>query len=159
MVTTVSQRAPLAESRSVRGRVTSTSLVVCLVLAGVYAWMFFAIRDVEVTAGLETTYGAYLFLMVGYATGAVLLLLVDRRVIWAIGVAVQGAVLGLYFAFGAAIFDYPEVAHLPLNLWVTVTLVGESLLIGLLGYLALTPVVAPGRVAAAPGHDSGETGR
>jgi len=52
---------------------------------------------------------------------------------------VQVAVVALFFTFGVAVFDYPEVADLPLELWVATTLVGQAVLFGLLGYLTLTP--------------------
>jgi hypothetical protein len=140
MTTTVSSH-PLTGSGSLRRRqIRRGAALVSGLLALTYIWMFFAIRATELAAEVETTYGAYLFLTVPYVAGAVLLLLLDLRVLWAAGAVVQVAVVALFVTFGAAVFDYPEVADLPLELWVATTLIGQAVLFGLLGFLTLTPV-------------------
>jgi hypothetical protein len=106
-------------------------------LAVVYIWMFFAVRTAE-TGARENTFGAYLQLAVVYAAGALLLLLLDQRWVWAVGAGLQVVVITLFLVFGVAILDYDLVADLPLRLWITLTAVGQLALLGLLGYLAAT---------------------
>lgn len=106
-------------------------------LTVVYLWMFLAVRTAEQGAG-ENTFGAYLQLAVLYAAGALLLLLLDRRWVWAVGAALQVAVITLFLVFGVAILDYDRVADLPLWWWIAFTSLGQLALLGLLGYLAAT---------------------
>ena len=107
-----------------------------------YAWMFFAIRTAE-TGLSENTFGAYLQLTVIYTIGTVLLLVTDHRWLWGIGAAVQVIVLALFATFGIAIFDYSAVADLPLALWAATITTAQLLVLGLLGYLALSPTPTP----------------
>jgi hypothetical protein len=103
----------------------------------VYLWMFFAVRAAEVGAS-ENTFGAYLQLAVVYAVGTALLLAVDRRWVWGVGVVLQVVVIGLFLTFGRAILDYDRVADLPLWPWIVLTTVGQAALVGLLGSLLAT---------------------
>ena len=139
MTTIVSSHRLTGAGSFRRGQARRAAALISGLLALTYIWMFFAIRATELAADVETTYGAYLFLTVPYVAGAALLLLLDLRVLWAAGAVVQMAVVTLFVTFGVAIFDYPEVADLPLELWVATTLVGQVVLFGLLGYLTLTP--------------------
>jgi hypothetical protein len=106
-------------------------------MTAIYLWMFFAIRAAEVGAS-ENTFGAYLQLAVVYASGAGLLLVIDRRWVWALGIAVQVVVIGLFLVFGRAILHYDLVTDLPLWSWIVLTSVGQLALIGMLGYLLTT---------------------
>ncbi len=103
----------------------------------IYLWMFFAIRAAEVGAS-ENTFGAYLQLAVVYASGAALLVVIDRRWVWGVGTAVQVAVIGLFLVFGRAILDYDLVTDLPLWSWIALTTLGQLALIAMLGYLLTT---------------------
>jgi hypothetical protein len=114
-------------------------------VALLYLVLLFLVADAEAGArSLEgDTYGAYLFLAVPYLAGAVLLLVYDHRVLWAVGAAVQVAVLVLFVMFGAGafgpgqgVFDYAALSDLPMGLWATVITGAEVVLLGLLVYLA-----------------------
>jgi hypothetical protein len=116
------------------------SAAVCAVAAVLYLTLFFMVRADEMASGVETTYGAYLFLFVPYAVGAVLLARVDLRLLWGIGAIIQLAVVGLYLMFGTA-------ADLSMAWGALLTGLQVGLL-ALLAYLALTP--AP-EASARPG--------
>ena len=107
------------------------SAAICASAAVLYLILFFTVRADEMASGVETTYGAYLFLFVPYAVGAVLLAVVDVRQLWAVGAVIQLAVVGLYAAFGTA-------ADLSLA-WGAVLTGLQVVLLALLAYLALTP--------------------
>jgi len=110
------------------------SAAICAVAAVLYLILFFTVRADEMASGVETTYGAYLFLFVPYAVGAVLLAVVDLRLLWAIGAVIQLAVVGLYLMFGTA-------ADLSMA-WGAVLTGLQVALFALLAYLALTPTPA-----------------
>lgn len=118
--------------------VRRAAAVVCGLLTATYTWMFVAVRTAE-TGASENTFGAYAQLAVVYLVGLMVLLYLDRRWLYAVGLAVQVVVVALFVVFGTAIFDYDLVADLPLALWVVVTLLGQALLVGMLGWLALAP--------------------
>ena len=107
---------------------------ICAVAAVLYLILFFTVRADEMASGVETTYGAYLFLFVPYAVGALLLALVDLRLLWAVGAVIQVAVVGLYAAFGTAA-DFSMA-------WGVVLTGLQVALLALLVYLALTPTSA-----------------
>ena len=90
------------------------------------------------------TYGAYLFLAVAYLAGAVVMTVTDQRQLAGVGVLVQLGVLGLFVVFGAGllgpgVFEYAALSSLRMPLWAAVITAGQVALVGLLGYLALTP--------------------
>ena len=111
------------------------SAALCAVAAVLYLILFFTVRADEMASGVETTYGAYLFLFVPYAVGVVLLARADQRLLWGVGAVIQLAVVGLYLAYGTA-------AELSMA-WGAVLTGLQVALLALLGYLALTP--APGQ--------------
>lgn len=138
MTTTLSAPNRTHSNALRRLRVRRVAAVLSGLVTVTYLWMFFAIRAAE--AGLpENTFGAYLQLTVIYTIGTVLLLTVESHWVWGIGAAVQVIVLVLFATFGIAIFDYSAVADLPLTLWAGVLTSAELALLGLLGYLAITP--------------------
>jgi hypothetical protein len=92
-------------------------------LAVAYLVLFVLVWDAERGAP-EDTFGAYLFLFVAYAVGAVALLLRPRRTTFVVGAAVQGAVLVLFVVFGLGllgpgVFSYDAVSHLHMPVWAT----------------------------------------
>ena len=112
------------------------------VIGVLYLVLLYLVADAEADAQ-ENTFGAYLFLAVPYVAGAVLLLLVDRRVLWLVGAGVQVAVVALFVMFGAGafgpgqgVFDYDALSDLPMEAWAAVVTGGEVVLLGLLLYLA-----------------------
>ncbi len=110
-----------------------------------YLVLLVLVAHAETRAGAETTFGAYLYLAVLYSAGAVLLALRDQRVLWAIGAVVQLAVLVLFVLFGIGVFgpglfDDATLAGLHMVVWASLVSGAELVLLGLLGYLALTPI-------------------
>ena len=132
-----------AKSVTTRRRpVRRTAAVVSGLVTVTYLWMFFAVRAAE-TGLSENTFGAYIQLTVIYLIGTILLVVMDRRWLWGVGAAVQVIVLALFATFGVAIFDYSAVADLPLTLWAGVLTSAQLALLGLLGYLAISPTTPP----------------
>lgn len=140
--TPASAARPRADRRRTVRRVAAIG---CGVVALLYLALLVLVADAEAGAA-ENTFGAYLFLTVPYAVGAGLLLVVDRRPLWAVGAAVQVLVLVLFVMFGAGLFgpgqgvlDYDVLSDLRMGWWATVITALEVLLLGALAYLALTP--------------------
>ena len=125
-----------------RKSVRRVAAVVSGLVTATYLWMFFAVRAAE-TGLSENTFGAYIQLTVIYLIGTILLVVMDRRWLWGVGAAVQVIVLALFATFGIAIFDYSAVADLPLTLWAGVLTSAQLALLGLLGYLAISPTTPP----------------
>ena len=125
-----------------RKSVRRVAAVVSGLVTATYLWMFFAVRAAE-TGLSENTFGAYIQLTVIYLIGTILLVAMDRRWLWGVGAAVQVIVLALFATFGIAIFDYSAVADLPLTLWAGVLTSAQLALLGLLGYLAISPTSPP----------------
>lgn len=117
----------------------------CGVVAVLYLILMFVVRDVEVAAEVETTYGAYVFLAVPYLVGAVLLAGVDRRVLWAVGAVIQVVILTLFVMFGVGlfggegVFEDETLREIPMELWAAAITGAQVVLLGLLSYLALAP--------------------
>jgi hypothetical protein len=136
-----SHRVSVGRRRAIR----RTAAGLCAALGALYLVLFVLVREAE--AGLtENTFGAYLLLAVPYLVGAGLLLAVDVRLLWAAGAAAQIVVLALFALFGAGlfgpgegVFDYAALSDLPVELWAVVISGVEVVVLGLLGYLALTP--------------------
>jgi hypothetical protein len=114
-----------------------------LKIAIAYSALFFLVREKEVTADVETTYGAYLFLCIPFFAGAALLALRDRQVHYAAGAVVQIGVLALFVIFaiglldGPGLFEYDLLNPLHMGWWATAISAAQVLLLGLLTYLAL----------------------
>ena len=133
--------APSADRRKLLRYVAAA---LCTVVGVLYLILLFLVRDAEV--GLtEDTYGAYLFLAVPYLVGAVLLVALDRRFLWAVGALVQVFVITLFAMFGAGlfgpgqgVFDYAALSGLHMELWAATITGAELILLGLLSYMAFT---------------------
>lgn len=120
------------------------------IVALIYLALIFLVRDAEQAANVvtDTTWGAYLFLTVPYAVGAVLLLVTDRRALWIVGAVVQLAVLALFVVFAVGlglgpdntgVFAYDALSDLPMELIATVVTGLQVVLLGLLVHLSLRP--------------------
>jgi hypothetical protein len=126
-----------------RKMIRHLAAALCVIVGVLYLILFFLVADAEAGAG-ENTFGAYLFLAVPYVLGASLLVAVDRRVLWAIGAAVQVVVIVLFvtFAVGSSehpgVFEYEALADLPMELWAAGITGAQVVLLALLGYLAVT---------------------
>ena len=112
-----------------------------------YLVLTFLVRDAESVPGATdgSTYGGYIFLAIPFLAGAVLLSLRDRRLLWAVGAAVQVLVIALFVlfgigVFGPGVFDYEALSGLPMEMWAEVVTGLQVVLFGLLAYLALTPL-------------------
>ncbi len=127
-----------------RRAVRYVAAVLCGGIAGCYVALLVLVARAEMRAGVETTFGAYLYLAVPYVAGAVLLATRDQRVLWAIGAVVQLAVLVLFALFGIGawgpgLFEDATLAGLYMPVWAGAVGGAEVVLLALLGYLALTP--------------------
>lgn len=130
---------PTSPADSRRQTIRRVAAIVSGILLLVYAVLFVLVRDEELSAGVETTYGAYLFLGIVYAIGVVVLAMrrFDRQAVWFVGALVQVAVIALYLVFGRAA-DLSVV-------WGVVTVILQGVLLVLLGYLARTAPAPPAR--------------
>lgn len=121
------------ETRSETGRRRTIRWVaagVSGVLAVLYAVLLSIVYAQESSGTPESTYGAYIFLGVAYLVGSVALALSDRQAVLVVGIAVQVAVVVLYFVFGTAA---------AVSMWWGVATVAlEIVLFGLLAYLLAT---------------------
>ena len=113
------------------------------VVAVLYVVLMLMVRNAELEPGATdtTTYGGYLALAVAYAIGAVILFVVDNRVLHLLGAGVQIVVLLLFIAFGIGllgqgVFDNKAVSHLPIGLWATLITGAQVVLLAMLGYLS-----------------------
>jgi hypothetical protein len=114
---------------------------VSIVVGTLYLMLLVLVFDAESqpeAVVTDTTYGAYLFLSVPYLVGAVLSAVTDRRVLWVLGAGLQIAVIVLFALFGVGAFDYEALSALRMELWAAVITGAQVVLLGLLGYLALT---------------------
>lgn len=115
--------------------------ILSLGLGVLYLILLFLVFDAESQPDAvvtDTTYGAYLFLAIPYLVGAVLAALTDRLTLWVLGAVVQVLVIVLFAVFGVAAFDYEALSGLRMELWAAVITGAELILLGLLGYLAVT---------------------
>ena len=138
------RRAPADRRRVVRYVAAGLSAG----LAGCYLALLVLVARLEMAAGGEDTFGAYLFLSVPYLIGAVLLAIRDQRLLWVLGAGAQVGVLTLFVLFGVGVFgpgvfDYATVAPLHMAVWAVATVTAEVVLLGLLIYLAVPPPPEP----------------
>lgn len=132
---------PVASRTLIRYLTAALSAVVAVL----YLVLFFLVSRAESLPGAvvtDTTYGAYLFLAVPYLAGAFLLVVSDRRIVWALGAVVQVLALVLFLlfglgAFGPGVFEYQAVSHLRMELWAGAITGAQAVLFGLLVYLAV----------------------
>jgi len=144
-------RPPADGRKSIR----YVAAALCGIVGLLYLILLFLVADAEFAPGAvvsDTTYGAYLFLAVPYVVGAALLVAVDRRVLWAVGSAVQVLVIALFVMFGVGmfgpgVFEYDALSALRMELWAAVITGAQVILFGLLCYLALPPT----RLGTEPG--------
>jgi hypothetical protein len=111
---------------------------VSAILVMLYAVLLFIVYQEETPpAGQDSTYGAYIFLGLAYLIGTLALAVSERQAVLVVGIAVQVAVVVLYFVFGTAA---------TVSMWWGVATVAlEVVLFGLLAYLLAT---APRRPAS-----------
>lgn len=126
----------LDRQRRLRWLATGLSAVVTVL----YAVLFVVVRGLETgprAAEVEdTTYGAYLFLMIAYLLGTIAYAVLDRPAVWLGGAALQVVVIALFFLFGTGALDYQLlVEETPVALWAIVITGLEVVLLGVLGYL------------------------
>jgi hypothetical protein len=110
------------------------------VAAVLYLGLMLAIRSLELGAGVETTWGLYLFASVPYIIGAAVLLLLDDRAVFVLGAALQGVIVLLFAWASGLLADYALLAGLtvPIGVWAAAITGVQVLLFGLLVYLAIT---------------------
>jgi hypothetical protein len=118
-----------------------TAVALCAVTGVLYLLLFFLVRHAEVGLS-ENTFGAYLFLAIPYLAGAALMLNFDRRLLYAVGAAVQVVVLVLFAMFGAGlwgpgqgVFDYAALDSLNMAWWAAIISGIEVVLLALFAYL------------------------
>lgn len=143
-----SRHDSLPRSTGIRRRIRSVAAALSGIVGVAYLILFFVVADAE-SGATENTYGAYLFLAVPYLVGAGLLVALDRWSVWAIGAVVQLVVLVLFAMFGAGlfgpgqgVFDYQALSKLQMAWWASGITGAEVILLGLLGYLALSRATA-----------------
>jgi hypothetical protein len=130
-------------SRRDGARTLSTLLT--LFIASAYGSLFFLVRAKELNAGVETSYGAYLFLAIAYFVGVAVLATRDRRDIELLGAVVQVGVLTLFVVFaigtldGPGLFEYELLEPLRMGWWSAGIGASQVLLLGLLSWLASGP--------------------
>lgn len=128
---------------SQRDGARALSTLVTLFIASAYGALFFLVRDKELSAGVETTYGAYLFLAIAYFVGVAALAVRDRRDVELLGAVVQVVVLTLFVVFavgtldGPGLFEYELLAPLHMGWWSAGIGAGQLLLLGALSWLAI----------------------
>ena len=129
-----------------RRSVRYVAATVSAVTGALYLVLTFLVADAESVPGATDgdTYGGYLFLAIPFVAGAVVLLVADRRALWAVGAAVQVLVIALFVlfgigVFGPGVFEYEALSALPMELWAAAVTGLQVVLLGLLAYLALTP--------------------
>ena len=134
---------PAAESRR---SIRYAAAILCVIVAVLYITLMFLVADAEAVPGAtdSNTYGAYLFLSVPYLIGAAVLVAFDRRIVWAVGAAVQVLVIVLFLLFGVGVFgpgvfEYEALSHLRVELWAAGLTGAQVVLFVLLGYLVATP--------------------
>lgn len=117
----------------------------CAVEALLYLGLMMAVRALEEGAGVETTWGLYLYGSVPFVIGVAVLLLLDDRAVYVLGAALQGALVLLFVWASGALADYALLAGLtvPIGAWAAAITGVQLLLFGLLAYLAVTPVPTP----------------
>lgn len=129
-------------------------------IAVLYLVLMATVRQAEAAAdSAESTWGAYLMAACLYLVGAVLLALLDRRLLWVGGALVQVGVLALFVLFGVGllgpgVFAYEVLADVPLQVWAGVICGAEVLLLGLLAVLALVPTTTQRKEAEQVARDA-----
>jgi len=125
--------------RTVRYVAAGMSAAVALL----YVVLMLMVRNAEMEPGAtgSTTYGGYVGLAVAYAIGAVILFVVDSRMLHLLGAGVQIIALLLFVGFGVGLLgegalENETISHLPLGLWAAVITGAQVVLLAMLGYLA-----------------------
>jgi uncharacterized protein len=137
-------RAQVSEVEDIsrRRRLRRIGALLCAGIAAVYLLIgaeVVTVAEPSADAGDITTFGvgaAAIFLV-----GAVLLLTVDLRVVWALGAVLQVVVIGMYLAQGSDRTPSFEAWGLSLR-------IPQLALLGILTYLALRPAPAGARSSA-----------
>jgi hypothetical protein len=119
-----------------------TAAALAGVIALTYLVLFFLVADAERGAP-ENTFGAYLFLFLAYAVGAVLLALRSGRAVMVLGAGVQLAVLVLFTVFGVGllgpgVFAYELLRPLHMEVWAAGITAAQVLLLVLMTQLAVS---------------------
>lgn len=143
---TTEQRVAARPAGAHRTAIRLTTAGLCGLLGVLYLILMLLVAREESVPGAtdSNTYGAYLFLAVVYLAGAVVMAITDQRQLAGIGVLVQLVVLGLFVVFGVGllgpgVFEYAALSSLRMPLWAAAITAGQVVLVGLLGYLAVTP--------------------
>ena len=149
-------RRHTTSTRPATGRtlIRYVAAALCGIVAVLYLTLLFLVAEAESVPGATDgdTYGAYLYLAVPYLVGAGLLAAFDRRALWTVGAAVQVLVIALFVMFGVGVFgpgvfEYEALTGLRMQLWAAGITSTQVILLGLLCYLAFTPI----RLGAKPG--------
>lgn len=137
-----------------RKSIRYVAAALCGIVGVLYLILLILVAKAEAVPGATDgdTYGAYLYLAVPYLVGAGLLAALDQRALWAVGAAVRVLVIALFVMFGVGVFgpgvfEYEALSELPMRLWAAGITGVQVILLGLLCYLAFTPI----RLGAEPG--------
>lgn len=136
----------VAAAPTSRRRERTVAIVLCGLVTVLYAILCYLVWDAEMAARIDTdqTYVAYGMLAALYLIATVLLGLVDRRVLWAVGAAIQVIVIALFVVIGAGglesaeagVFGYEALDGLQVELWAAAITGLQVALLGLMSHLA-----------------------